>query len=84
MRAYNRRDFRSNIKLENLETLEDKHNYEYWAHQLGIIFNALGATQVVLNGYQSDEFARQVEKTPMSISPKSHFYCFFKQSENQS
>ena len=66
-----KRDFKSNVKLESLETLEGKHNYEDWVHQLPMIFEALGATEVVLNGYQPDEFASQAEKITTSTLPKN-------------
>lgn len=45
------RDFRSSIKIEKLAILEGSKNYDLWSQQM-LIWDALDATQVVVNGHK--------------------------------
>jgi len=46
------RDFKTSIKIEKLAVLEGFENYELWAQQLLMIFDALEGTHVVVDGYE--------------------------------
>lgn len=55
------RDFKSSVKIERLATLEGSKNYDLWSQQMLMVFDALEATQVVVNGYQPPANATAAE-----------------------
>ena len=48
---------------DNIAPLEGENNYEPWAQQLSMIFDAMGATEIVVDGYQPPIGASEAEKT---------------------
>ena len=72
-------DFKS-IKIDRLIVLEGFRNYEHWAQQLTMVFEALEADHVVIEGYQPPP---DLSATALEAQRKIHRCSSYKLSLNQ-